>query len=1387
MWNTSVRRRVRFCALSALLLVAACGPLAVGAGVAELFKTDEPDLGEAAATFLVGTPDNLSAATPFASRAQVMDQGAGDKTLVVYVRVDKPNTTLIADLVGPANGPLGGEFGSGTGPDTVVPSELTNRGVERISSNVYRITRTLDEANAPGPVLAQAGDPAPDGVYTFFVRIRGNRGRTTFASHRFTIDTVLPETPTIIDAVSAQPRALSVQWTPVQDKGNEIVTGVNRYRIYFEVGGPEIDGSVPGDPLAGTPDGKLREGQRPSIEDVILQSGFDVLGGSTGAFELTGLYAGRLHNVLVVAVDRAGNESEPSAAVLVRTRSGGNGTLQPGWQATAANAAITHPRVADINEDGVPDLVVVREQKFIDLYFGGSDAPTVPGDRGIANGTLTLAQTLDYETDLKSRDKQENWNFVTGGDREFGRIMDIELADIDLNGTLDIVVLDEGGPADVDGNHLGKYGIRFYQGWNGALASPQDGRGADRFRPVLMDDTGFMDRRDGTPLRVTVGAVDRKRKIDEGDGLATDLIVTFRSVTADPFVFPLDKNFTVMPDDDESGPFSLGVAGAQDVLLIDHDRDGFSDASGLLDISMRTIRGPDLRDRGSEQSVSSAGGTVFGEAAKDLAPYTRAVSDDFNADGLPDIALSLQEGTVSVLLGEGQFVAPEGEGSQDGLIKLGAANLLTIGGAGGPIAVGDFNSDGISDLALASRGAQVLTICFGEGTETRGTGAFRVGTSRAIGFEPTGLALGDLNQDGTVDLIVTGVAPCVDDESCVEGRIQLFLGDGMTGRGDGTFFDVTPKLPGFKAATANADANGSIIVGAAADFDGDGITDILVSATNSPFRIVKGSGINGQGNGSFTFGAANLWRLGEVDQLVAADFDGDGRLDVAGVRVTHVDPDDGTTVNANSFEMQINRGTEFLRSYGILDTVGGPQCRTTFGLPPPIAADLDGDGNLDLVHTRCGSVAALLGPLKELPAPGGDPALGDSQPVLIDNLVKSVTFQISDSIAVGDFNRDGRADIASLDLVARKIVTVLGQADVVEFDIVETPAEDEDGESAWDEGDAMVSEPLTKADLQFFDFKLSVTVPVNGQSGDPEIAVYLVDPAALEDLKNKKGEIPAVIDADDLEDLKLGESCIELSTALDGDASGTERLLNMGFAIGGEDCPIPADFVFVLENSTGAELSLEDTVLSRRTSNPFGEAIVKSLELPNNPNWSFDAEIRSRLIESADFDGDGALDLAVLIPFPSDANGTAGSLVVLKGGRTNGIADGSFDIVPPPPPAIDPPDPAAKTYDFTSEPYLIRSGDCNGDGILDLVVLRANGTDPADLDVFLGIADAAGRATATFQAAQTTRLGIVNVTSFVLGDFNSDGIVDAVVGAARGELPKLLLGRGALHKDEQTE
>jgi hypothetical protein len=277
-------------------------------------------------------------------------------------------------------------------------------------------------------------------------------------------------------------------------------------------------------------------------------------------------------------------------------------------------------------------------------------------------------------------------------------------------------------------------------------------------------------------------------------------------------------------------------------------------------------------------------------------PYS-IVTADFNHDGNLDLAVSdLGANQISILLGKG-----------DGTFYP-ARNFSVPSCAG--LAVGDFNEDGIPDLAIveyAGSGTGALGIYLGNGN-----GTFRAGASYVLGRGPVWLAVAFFNGDGHLDV---AVANSRSDTHGTGGSVMVLFG-----KGDGTFGKpMTYKLPGGPFAIAAGDLNGDGHPDIAVTTNA-GSVDILLNTGSGKFKhtktyaagfepfgvtiaplrrsgkghedliisCVQGVGVL-LGNGDGTFGKETIYSTSRIGQkpsnAVVADFNRDGNPDIAAVLV----------------------------------------------------------------------------------------------------------------------------------------------------------------------------------------------------------------------------------------------------------------------------------------------------------------------------------------------------------------------------------------------------------------------------------------------------------------------------------------------------------------------
>lgn len=223
-------------------------------------------------------------------------------------------------------------------------------------------------------------------------------------------------------------------------------------------------------------------------------------------------------------------------------------------------------------------------------------------------------------------------------------------------------------------------------------------------------------------------------------------------------------------------------------------------------------------------------------------------------------------------------------------------------------------------------------------------------------FFSSSIAVGDLNGDGKLDVVVSNA--CLSYDDCPFNDVPDTIGHPtvgvLLGNGDGTLKPaVTYDAGGFQYPGAPS----PVVL---ADMNGDGILDIVV--TNSCGYIddcTQGtvSVLFGNGDGTFTPPRAGGWSNGFLPVAVAVgDVNGDGKPDILVTNSCYERICDAgyCFCPVASVSILLNDGWGYFRDGGVLQC-GGPWAQ---GM---VTGDLNRDGKLDMVIAYIGGVQVYLG------------------------------------------------------------------------------------------------------------------------------------------------------------------------------------------------------------------------------------------------------------------------------------------------------------------------------------------------------------------------------------------------------------------------------------------
>ncbi|MGA2136790.1 MAG: VCBS repeat-containing protein [Bryobacteraceae bacterium] len=635
----------------------------------------------------------------------------------------------------------------------------------------------------------------------------------------------------------------------------------------------------------------------------------------------------------------------------------GDGTFTQ--SATLANT-VSPAAAADFNGDGKPDLAVgllIGDSYSIAIFLGNGDGTFAPPTT-IPGSSPSCITAADVNNDGKADIVSCYLVYLGNGNGTFsagipfttpGPVDFLALADLNQDGKTDIVAIKQ--YVNGENENIGPVYVLY-------------GNGNGTFQPAVQVHSDV-----GTLLpAAAIGDVN-------GDGLP-DIVVLGSGGLVGVLINKGSQGFERAEAVPVTYQYSLpwgavalaNLAGGQHLDII-----ATGNASPWFSV---LFQGHDTYKNVQTLPLSGVGQSI---TAYNAIPVAQA---DFNGDGLPDLAFLAEQNRVISITTMLRTDSPSDP------FTPGPLTPITIpSGAIGPngLVTGDFNNDGKPDIAIcysvpnggSFSGIVEVYLGNGDGTFTQAPGQLDIPD---VAFQ---MVTADFNGDGKADLAFSsGYVALGNGDGTFAAPIEFFPGNGdqyavwigvadfnhdghpdiafqvcqgceftptlliFLGNGDGTF-----KPP----ATYNW--NGLAQWGAIADINNDGNPDIVqVSAIEGPNQSIAAVFL---GNGDGTFKPPSYVRdawAGQPNQIIAADLNGDGRIDLAitdwWLNTVYLFPGNGDGTFGSQVELGGGLGPGWISSANL-------QGQTTPGFPDLFSVDFLPNGFYP-VSNETGSAISIL-------------------------------------------------------------------------------------------------------------------------------------------------------------------------------------------------------------------------------------------------------------------------------------------------------------------------------------------------------------------------------------------------------------------------------------------
>ena len=649
---------------------------------------------------------------------------------------------------------------------------------------------------------------------------------------------------------------------------------------------------------------------------------------------------------------------------------------------------VTEFASADVNNDGKLDIVYIdgRAAQFaLHVLLGKGDGTFAHGqDISLPAGVccaLTIADvTGDGKPDLIIAGNTSTaailavlpgngdgtfqppvlTSFIPPSFTGFLHFVDRAVGDINGDGKMDVVLFTGGSIFLLVGNNSGSFTF------SGSFQSSQNGSNIDSMYLLDLNGDGHLDI-----LTTDALGADFEVFLGKGDGTFSNYTRYSAGTPAGPFLLAdvdgdgrpdvltvyFEANqpyqlgyFKGNPDGTFSSLINVGASPSQGTPLVSA---GDLNSDGIPDLTFLTPSGLAVSLGQSGPSFGSTHTTISGGS---MSPYstlpTKPVVGDFNGDGLTDIAMAVEGGIVLLFgNGNGTFVSDD---------------FYDMGQPVGSAAVAKFSASGNMDIAVTLP-APFPRLLLGDGK-----GSFTLGPDHNSSYGSQSpvvtVVAADFNGDGKPDLNLGDMLP--NTSSSATQSVAFNLGNGI-----------------FSAPVAVA--NSSPIV---ADFNRDGRIDII---NVSGMQIVVSLG---QSNNTFVPVTTPLRLPFDTGLFNVGDVNNDGKPDLVINYRDHL-------------EIWLGNGDgtfTYLSSLSVQNIVSAAVAAVS---------DVDGDGNVDIILSPESNPAGSISPLAIFYGNGNGTFLS---PVFIP--IAHRYFQV----LVADVNRDNLPDLVMTDGAAIAVVMNLG-------------------------------------------------------------------------------------------------------------------------------------------------------------------------------------------------------------------------------------------------------------------------------------------------------------------------------------------------------------------------